>query len=268
MKHIIKSTLYKAGLLHAANYLYFNLKSASPSTILREFRRGSEESVRFPLPPPQLMYDVIGSRWRAVFIDSGKKVVDDMENVLRNNGYSLNSFGSILDFGCGCGRLIRHLPQRSNAKLYGSDYNEKLVAWCRSNLPFANFVVNHLAPPLPFEDSAFDFVYARSVYTHLPEDLQQAWTQELHRVLRIGGVLYMTMHGYPLAKGLSNDQQAMMADDDLVVLYSSQAGENQCTTFASPGYVIKRLAPFTILDIVEGRDEEHLRQDIYLSKKA
>ena len=74
--------------------------------------------------------------------------------------------GSILDFGCGCGRVVRwwrDLP----AEIHGSDFNPTLVRWCRENLPFGVFEVNRPEPPLPYPDDSFDLVYALSVLTHL-----------------------------------------------------------------------------------------------------
>jgi hypothetical protein len=37
-----------------------------------------------------------------------------------------------------------------------------LVRWCRRNLPFADFGINHLDPPLPYEEEQFDLIYALS----------------------------------------------------------------------------------------------------------
>jgi ubiquinone/menaquinone biosynthesis C-methylase UbiE len=59
---------------------------------------------------------------------------------------------------------------------------------------FAQFEVNGLAPPLAYEANHFDFIYALSVFTHLPESLQTAWMSELARVLKPGGYLLMTTH--------------------------------------------------------------------------
>src|SRR5581483_8009602 len=71
----------------------------------------------------------------------------------------------------------------------------KAVDWCRENLSFASFMRNGLAPPLDLDDETFDLAYALSVFTHLTEDLQRAWRDELHRVLRPGGLLLLSTHG-------------------------------------------------------------------------
>lgn len=270
MKRAIKKGSHRLGLESIAERLYFNAKTASPTVPRREFgyRRGAAED-GYALPPNRLIFDVIACRWAAVYYDSGRLLSDDMASILARNQRPLSSFESILDFGCGCGRIIRHLPGRTDARLHGTDYNADLVDWCQKNLPFAQFEVNQLEPQLPFDDASFDYIYARSVLTHLPHDLQLRWMTELHRVLRTEGVLYFTMHGRPLAGGLTDAQRAQFEKDELVTTYSALAGKNICSTYATRRFVERELLDgFKFLDFVEGRDVEHLRQDIYLFEKA
>jgi SAM-dependent methyltransferase len=89
------------------------------------------------------------------------------QNVLQKNNVEIVQFDSILDFGCGLGRVLRRLPDLTGAQLFGCDYNRKLIVWCRANLPFAEFSTNELERKLKYDDHSFDFVYALSVFTHL-----------------------------------------------------------------------------------------------------
>ena len=57
-----------------------------------------------------------------------------------------------LDFGCGCGRVLRHWAGLEGPAIHGSDYYERLVGWCAANLPFVTASVNDLAPPLRYDD--------------------------------------------------------------------------------------------------------------------
>src|SRR3546814_6253266 len=50
-----------------------------------------------------------------------------------------------------------------------------------------------LTPPLAFADESFDLVYALSVFTHIPLELQRDWLDELRRVLVPGGYLLCTV---------------------------------------------------------------------------
>ena len=64
----------------------------------------------------------------------------------------------MLDFGCGCGRVMRWWKDLESTRLHGTDYNPYLVAWCRQNLPFAEFSVNGLEAGLDLPDGHFDLV--------------------------------------------------------------------------------------------------------------
>lgn len=269
MKRRIKAWLHQTGHLDLAEELYFNLKTLTPGVLYRELSyRAWDAPDGFPVPPAAFIKDVIACRWNAVYYDSGKRIVDDMTDLLARHGLSFAHFEAILDFGCGSGRLMRHLDRRTRAALFGSDYNPALVQWCQKNLPIASFTVNQLEPPLPYEAGAFDFVYARSVLTHLPEPLIHAWMDEMRRVIRPGGFFLFTMHGRPLSAGLSADERARFDRDELVVIYTEDAGKNLCSTYATSAYVDHHLLQgFDRVDFLEGRPIEHLRQDIHLVRR-
>src|SRR5207244_2931679 len=132
---------------------------------------------------------------------------------------------SVLDFGCGCGRVTRYWND-FGGEVSGSDVSAKAVAWCRANLTFARFEVNRLAPPLAFPDEQFDLVYALSVFTHLTEELQLAWRDELRRVLRPGGRLFVTTHGRSYAPRLDAGERERFEQGELVVRWSDVPGTN------------------------------------------
>jgi SAM-dependent methyltransferase len=139
-----------------------------------------------PLPPPQLHFLVSGNDLLDVndFLAAGRGCADGLTQHLKKHNVDIDSFESILDFGCGCGRVTRHFHSLKHARVYGTDYNTQLVDWCKENLKFGEFGVNDLKPPLAYGDGKFDLVYAFSVFTHLPESLQQPWLSELGRVTK------------------------------------------------------------------------------------
>ncbi len=270
MKKTIKSILQKVGLLSIGQRVYFNLKVATPHVLAEEIRlRASPASDGMPVPPPNLIFDIIACRWAAIYLESGKLIVEKMIAQLDKAGIDPQSLKSVLDFGCGCGRLIRQVAQHTSAKMHGSDYNPKLVEWCTDNLPIATFQVNKLSPPLQYADNSFDFVYARSVLTHLPEELMHTWMSDLNRVLQPGGHLYFTMHGTRLAPGLSADELHRFNNDELVTTYSDFAGENLCATYATRTYVEDNLMEgFELVYFEPGMADQHLRQDVYIVRKT
>lgn len=149
-----------------------------------------------PLPPQELMFRVAGTEDAKWFLESGRLGLADLEAALAHTNQSLSDFHEVYDFGCGCGRLLRWLVARvPTANMTGSDIDRAAVEWVRDNMAWVDARVNDGLPPLPFEADSFDLVIGLSVFTHLPEDYQDAWLEELHRVTRPGATLLLTVHG-------------------------------------------------------------------------
>jgi SAM-dependent methyltransferase len=102
---------------------------------------------------------------------------------------------SYLDIGCASGRVLRHMGlERPASRAMGCDINRLHVEWCNANLP-ANCSVfqNHSIPSLPLPDHSVDLASAYSVFTHI-EALETAWLMEIRRILRPGGLAWITVH--------------------------------------------------------------------------
>lgn len=217
------------------------LRAASPSARWRNRRYLRERAGALPVPSPGMLVRVAGSadvRW---FLEGGLLALGSITDALDRQGVAARDLDAVLDFGCGCGRVARHWPDLSHVAVSGVDYNAELVAWCRQNLPFGAFAVNQLAPPLGFPDVSFDLVYALSVFTHLPESLQDVWLDELDRVLRPGGHLLLTLHGEHYRPGLTDAERITFDRGGLVVRHATVAGTNRCTTFHPLEYVRERM---------------------------
>jgi len=149
-----------------------------------------------PLPPPRLRYKIQGVSGARAFGKGGTICRDDIEVALGRVGIRLGDLHNVLDFGCGCGRTLIPLSRSfPDMRLFGTDIDEEAVAWCGRELKGLSVSVNGPAPPLAYPDSAFDLVYAISVFTHLDEQLQYEWLDELSRVTKPGGYLLATIHG-------------------------------------------------------------------------
>jgi SAM-dependent methyltransferase len=149
-----------------------------------------------PAPPELLIARVTGQTDVAAFHASGLESVGDLERTLAVVGRSLESFGSILDFGCGCGRMLLWLEAvGARGGLYGTDVDEDAVAWAAEHIPYSRCSVNDADPPLEYPDDSFDLIFSQSVFTHIDERHQDAWLAELARVSRPGGLLVLSVHG-------------------------------------------------------------------------
>lgn len=98
--------------------------------------------------------------------------------------------------------MIWLVREYAGTEFHGVDVDASAVEWCRRNLPAARFSVNDPLPPLEYKDGHFDVVYCLSVFTHLNAAMQKLWIEELHRILRPGGVIILTVHGSNARAGL------------------------------------------------------------------
>jgi SAM-dependent methyltransferase len=218
-----------------------------------------------PIPPSWLIVQVAGAASIPWFLEGGKMAFADILSTLKRNGIDVNSLRSILDFGCGCGRVTRYWKGKGT-RVFGTDYNPSLIRWCRKNIPYAKFETNRLTPPTVYGTGEFDLVYAVSVFTHLTERDQISWMHELSRILRPGGYLLITTHGESLIGGLSDVDQGSFRMGRLVVKHREASGTNLCGAYHPQEYVRETLADgFCVSDFVPQGLQRY--QDIYLLKK-
>jgi SAM-dependent methyltransferase len=220
------------------------------------------------IPPGKLIHLVAGHKSAKAFLAGGRSASDTIRGILGNNGLQIEQFGAVLDFGCGVGRIMRHWNSTRGPAWHGTDYNPDLIAWCRKNLPFAEFGVNTLSGPLSYDAKTFDFIYAFSVFTHLKEPLQFHWINELARVLKPGGYLYLTTHGEHYVSVLNAEERAQFERGELVVREQQESGSNRCAVFHPPSYMRERVAKdFTVVDFIPCGAQGDSMHDAYLLRK-
>ena len=161
------------------------------------FNKLNNQLAAIPQPEPELIYLTQGHHNVSEYRDSIIPGVVNLHKYLQHSGIDLNQIKSLLDFGCGSGRLLVGWNLLSpDIELNGCDLNPKLLGWVKQNLAEqTSCVENSLTPPLPYVDNKFDLIYLISVFTHLSLDIQKIWIQELKRVIKPGGYILMTLHG-------------------------------------------------------------------------
>jgi SAM-dependent methyltransferase len=106
---------------------------------------------------------------------------------------------SVLDFGCGVGRLTRALAGYFE-KAYGVDISENMLLKARElNQSFRNcqFILNTESHLEIFTDNAFDMVYTNKVLQHISSrKMIREYLAEFLRVLKRGGLLVFQLLSY------------------------------------------------------------------------
>lgn len=144
-----------------------------------------------PFPPRALMQNTTGLSSEADFASHG---ADFWIALSRAAPKPLGEYDSILDFGCGCGRLARMFKGHPG-RIAGCDIDHRHIEWCAAALDFMEAKLSSVRPPIPFADNAFEAVISISIFTHLNEDSQDQFLRELARVCRPDGLLFLTIHG-------------------------------------------------------------------------
>lgn len=178
-------------------------------------------------------------------------------------GLPPEAFDSVLDFGCGCGRIARQLIQQTPRprRYVGIDLHRGLIEWCRQNLaPYApGFEFHHqdvhnkgLNPsgkaevlPFPVPDRSVSLMLAWSVFTHVNEAAAVFYLREVARVLRPGGVLLSTWFlfdksDFPMMQSFQNALFINDVDPTNAVIFDKAWLQS---TLAGMGLYLRQIVP-------------------------
>ena len=141
-------------------------------------------------------YDVVAPAYARLLPDmgteTGPEAKPDLDLVQQFAGL-VPPGGTVLDAGCGTGRMVPYLEALADLRVEGCDISEGMVARAQAGNPRHRFRVADLAA-LPYAAQSFDGVTAwYSIIHTAPKQLHSIGT-ELHRILVPGGVLLMAFH--------------------------------------------------------------------------
>lgn len=156
--------------------------------------------------------------------------------------------GALLDVGCNVGAWLGECAQRyPSARLAGVEINEPALAVARKNVPTAE--LHHAgAEKLPFPEESFDCVTCVEVLEHLPVELRAAAFREMHRVLRPGGRLILTVpHAGWFAWLDSNNVRLRLPG---LYRWLVRKGRRD-TSYASAGREVEWHHHFTVAELME-----------------
>jgi SAM-dependent methyltransferase len=171
----------------------------------------------------------------------------------------------VLDWGCGPGRVIRHWTE-DNFTCFGSDVNDKSLAWCKYNFPSIRFLHQQVLPPLDIAEETFDLIYGISILTHLSLSAHFLWIEELKRILKPGGLLVLTTQGNAFKDKLTQSEKKDFDDGHLIVRGSVKEGHRTFSSFHPMPFMEKLFDSFVILKHISVENEGNV-QDVWIVRK-
>jgi tRNA (uracil-5-)-methyltransferase TRM9 len=100
----------------------------------------------------------------------------------------------ILDYGCGNGRLLEILNDKK-VDYTGADISGELIKLAKQKYAGKNAKFNKITSSgsLPFPDNYFNVIISIAVFHHFPENYAKKMAKELHRILKPGGKIVITV---------------------------------------------------------------------------
>ncbi|MDN4164864.1 class I SAM-dependent methyltransferase [Cytophagales bacterium LB-30] len=160
---------------------------SKPKNQFDEVQRVQEEQYSFPFH----YVSQFRKNFRATVFDGyGLKYVSSMEFLL--NYLKKESFHTLIDVGCGDGRLVRELSLEFPDKtISGFDYSERSINLAKGLNPGLNFKkINILEENL---EKKVDFATLIEVFEHIPLDACNQFAKAVANLIIPGGKLIVTV---------------------------------------------------------------------------
>ncbi len=131
----ISNLLRGLGLIYFTDWVRYYIQKFKNRKINKEFKLKNPD---VKLPPDYLIYESFQMNYQKYYTDSietANWLKDHFKKHIDLKGKR------ILDWGCGPGRIIRHLPDviGNSCEYFGTDYNKKSIDWCSKNLSGIKF---------------------------------------------------------------------------------------------------------------------------------
>ncbi|MGH8714783.1 MAG: class I SAM-dependent methyltransferase [Casimicrobiaceae bacterium] len=180
---------------------------------------------RYPLP--EAMSRAVGGSYEAL---------GEVEKQLLI-GYGLLPAHTLLDVGCGSGRLARALVRYlDEGRLLGTDIVAELLDYARKGCPANWEFVQVEDVCIPFADDSADFACFFSVFTHLLHEETYCYLLEARRAVKPGGRIVFSFleyeHNWPIFEGTyktikegnANEHLNMFIGRDAITAWAEHLG--------------------------------------------
>lgn len=262
----ISNLLRQLGLIYLTDWIRYYFERFKNRKVNTAFKKTNPH---VKLPPDYLIYESFQINYQKYYtesIDTAKWVANHFSKHIELKDKK------ILDWGCGPGRVIRHLPAviGNGCEYFGTDYNSKSIDWCTQNIPVIQFNKNSLNASLPYPNEFFDMIYGISIFTHLSEQLHHEWYNELYRILNPGGIMFLTTQGDNFKVKLTDSELIIYNNGELIIRGKVKEGHRTYSAFHPKNFMEKLFCNAEILEHIETKPAKGagwLPQDIWIIKK-
>src|SRR5690242_19571356 len=139
------------------------------------------------------LFERWGSRYERSWMQ--QRLFDPVHSAILQQAHNRFKPKSVLDIGCGSGRLLRKVPDYwPQAQLCGVDPAQKMLEIARQLTPQARFYLG-CGEALPLPDASVDLALSTISFHHWHD--QAAGVREVARVLRAGGSFLLADFSLP-----------------------------------------------------------------------
>lgn len=198
---------------------------------LRSLRTSIGDLIRRHTMSRELAWDARAREapeWYSAFskseAESDRNAIDDLKVVLDGVDSARLRTGSVLEIGCGPGRLLKAIASLVGEG-HGVDISGEMVSLARVRLQGVQNISLHKndgASLSMFPDGKFDFVFSFALFQHIPSRAGvEAYLREIYRVLKAGGEMKGQVDGRGESLIWRYLQRLVSADSWFGVLFGS-----------------------------------------------
>ncbi|HZZ20307.1 MAG TPA: class I SAM-dependent methyltransferase [Opitutaceae bacterium] len=151
------------------------------------------------IPQIKHYYDEYWAGGRATYSGANQGYASNFRRWMAGELADLPPDAPIIEVGCGDGSFTRDLSALSSS-VTAIDISELQIEENARSMPAIRFRQHDVAEPFPFADGSFDVVWCSEVLEHLFNPLFAM--QEMHRILKPGGRLLLTVPYHGVFKNL------------------------------------------------------------------
>lgn len=265
MKSKIKHLFQATNSLHVLDKILYIKAKLSNRINNKKFKIDNPD---FKIPPDYFLHETYKLDYQQ-YKEDGMLAAQEIYEWTKQY---LPKTGSVLEWGCGVARIIRHFNTANHAQfqLFGADINEEMIRWDKDNIDGVAFKTINYQPPTSYPDNSFDLAYAFSVFTHIEGNNQEDWINEIARIVKTNGIFLFTTHGTHYVDKLSETQKTQLHLEGFYTISFIQKGHKMMTTHnLSQRFAEIIENKFEIISFFEGKHfkEKAGGQDLWIVRK-